>query len=140
MTMVFVDTAYWIAISLRDDQWSTAAREARARLGGSQLVTTDEVLAEYLTSLSGAGPYLRAAAARAVRDIVADPNVRVLPQSRESFDRGLRRYEGRLDKGYSLQDCVSMNVMEAEGITEILTSDHNFEQEGFTILIKRNRS
>ena len=140
MTMVFVDTAYWIAISLRDDQWSTAAREARARLGGSQLVTTDEVLAEYLTSLSGAGSYLRAAAARAVRDIVADPNVRVLPQSRESFDRGLRRYEGRLDKGYSLQDCVSMNVMEAEGITEILTSDHNFEQEGFTILMKRNRS
>ena len=140
MTMVFVDTAYWIAISLRDDQWSTAAREARARLGGSQLVTTDEVLAEYLTSLSSAGPYLRAAAARAVRDIVADPNVRVLPQSRESFDRGLRRYEGRLDKGYSLQDCVSMNVMEAEGITEVLTSDHNFEQEGFTILMKRNRS
>ena len=98
------------------------------------------MLAEYLTSLSGAGPYLRAAAARAVRDIVADPNVRVLPQSRESFDGGLRRYEVRLDKGYSLQDCVSMNVMEVEGITEILTSDHNFEQEGFTILMKRNRS
>ena len=29
-----------------------------------------------------------------------------------------------------------MNVMEAEGITEILTTDHNFEQEGFTILMK----
>ena len=29
-----------------------------------------------------------------------------------------------------------MNVMKAEGITEILTSDHNFEQEGFTILMK----
>ena len=33
----------------------------------------------------------------------------------------------------------SMNVMEAEGITEILTSDHNFEQEGFTILMKPSR-
>ena len=32
-----------------------------------------------------------------------------------------------------------MNVMEAEGITEILTSDHNFEQEGFTILMKPSR-
>ena len=30
-----------------------------------------------------------------------------------------------------------MNVMETEGITEVLTSDHNFEQEGFTILMKR---
>ena len=30
-----------------------------------------------------------------------------------------------------------MNVMEAEGITEILTSDHNFEQEGFTVLMRQ---
>ena len=29
-----------------------------------------------------------------------------------------------------------MNVMDAEGITQVLTSDHNFEQEGFTILMK----
>ena len=49
---------------------------------------------------------------------------------------GLARYERRLDKGYSLQDCVSMNVMEAEGITGVLTSDHHFEQEGFTILMR----
>ena len=140
MTTVFVDTAYWIAIVRRDDQWNEAARAARAQLGSSQLVTTDEVLTEFLTSLSGAGPHMRAEAARAVRDILAAPDIRVVPQSRASFDSGLDRYERRLDKGYSLQDCVSMNVMEAEGITEILTSDHNFEQEGFTILMKRNRS
>ena len=60
-------------------------------------------------------------------------------QSHESFFDGLARYERRLDKDYSLQDCTSMNVMEAEGITEILTSDHNFEQEGFTILMKPSR-
>jgi predicted nucleic acid-binding protein len=45
-----------------------------------------------------------------------------------------------LDKGYSLQDCIAMNVMKAEGITQVLTSDHNFEQEGFTILMTRNAS
>ena len=33
-----------------------------------------------------------------------------------------------------------MNVMEAESIAEILTNDHNFEQEGFTILMTRNAS
>ena len=52
---------------------------------------------------------------------------------------GLERYEHRLDKAYSLQDCVAMNVMEAEGIREILTSDHNFEQERFTILMKSDQ-
>ena len=32
-----------------------------------------------------------------------------------------------------------MDVMEAESITEVLTSDHNFEQEGFNILMKPSR-
>ena len=30
-----------------------------------------------------------------------------------------------------------MNVMESEAIKEVLTSDHHFEQEGFTVLMKR---
>ena len=59
-----------------------------------------------------------------------------MEQSRDTFLAGLARYERRLDKGYSLQDCVSMNVMEAEGITGVLISDHHFEQEGFTILTR----
>ena len=49
---------------------------------------------------------------------------------------GLNLYKKRSDKEYSLQDCISMVVMRKESITEILTSDHHFEQEGFTILMK----
>ena len=30
-----------------------------------------------------------------------------------------------------------MNVMEAESITEILTNDHHFEQEGFVVLMRK---
>ena len=63
----------------------------------------------------------------------------IVPQSRQSFLDGVSRYEQRLDKGYSLQDCISMNVMDADGITDILTSDHHFEQEGFNILMKLRR-
>ena len=63
-------------------------------------------------------------------------SVRVVEQSRQSFLDGLDRYRRRPDKSYSLQDCIAMNVMEDEGITQVLTSDHNFEQEGFTILMK----
>ena len=69
--------------------------------------------------------------------IQTDADTRVIHQSHESFQRGLDRYANRSDKGYSLQDCVSMNVMEAEGIAEILTGDHHFEQEGFTVLMRR---
>ena len=35
------------------------------------------------------------------------------------------------------QDCISMDTMRQMGLTEVLTNDHHFTQEGFTILIKR---
>ena len=136
MADVFADAAYWIAVSLGNDQWHQTAVEARRRLTGATLVTTDEVLTEFLTAMSRRGGSERIAAANAVRDILEAPDIRVIPQTRDTFLRGLARYETRLDKAYSIQDCVSMNVMEAEGITRVLTSDHNFEQEGFVILMK----
>lgn len=138
MRPVFADTVYWIATALPNDQWHAAAQEARRRLGQVELVTTDEVLTEFLAALSKGGPRIRSAASRTVRAILSGSNVRVIPQSRSSFTKALDRYEDRGDKEYSLQDCASMNVMEAESITQILTNDHHFEQEGFTVLMKRD--
>ena len=63
-----------------------------------------------------------------------DPDVDVLPQTRTDFDAALALYEARPDKAYSLTDCRSMLAMRALGVTEVLTSDHHFSQEGFTIL------
>jgi uncharacterized protein len=62
--------------------------------------------------------------------------VRVIPQSRESFVSGLELYETRPDKGYSLVDCISMQTMRKEGITDALTNDRHFEQEGFRALFR----
>jgi predicted nucleic acid-binding protein len=132
----FVDTVYWLAVTLPRDQWHGPAKAARAALGAAILVTTDEVLSEYLAALSRSGNALRKLAVDAVRAIHADANVRVIAQSRDTFLRALDRYNQRLDKAYSLTDCSSMNAMEAENITEALTNDHHFEQEGFAILIR----
>ena len=65
-----------------------------------------------------------------------DSRVTVQPQSRVSFVAGLRLYERRFDKGYSLVDCVSMTTMHRLGITEVLTNDHHFVPEGFKILLR----
>jgi predicted nucleic acid-binding protein len=61
--------------------------------------------------------------------------VRVIEQSRRSFLLGLDLYEARPDKQYSLTDCISMATMRQEGITEVLTHDAHFTQEGFHILL-----
>src|SRR5436190_1409560 len=135
MRRVFVDTLYWVALMHPKDQWHQAARKASGGLDGCALVTTDEVLVEVLAALCGAGRILRQHAVMMVRDLPADPAVTIHPQSRESFFAGLTLYESRPDKGYSLTDCISMATMRAEGITEVLTSDDHFAQEGFLRLL-----
>ena len=34
-----------------------------------------------------------------------------------------------------MQDCISFVSMEDENITDVLTGDHHFEQEGFVALM-----
>lgn len=136
MKSVFADSLYWIARVKPRDPWAEAAKEARKKIGQARIVTTDEVLIEFLTALSR-GNTLRSRAAKMVRAIQDNPNVKVIPQSRDSFIRGLQLYEQRSDKEYSLTDCISMNVMNSEEINETLTNDHHFEQEGLTVLMKQ---
>ena len=140
MKEIFADAVYWIATGRPNDSWHKAANAAKQQLGSVRLVTTDEVLTEFLTALSGCGANMRRTAAKMVRAILSNPNIRVVPQSRDSFQKGLNRYEARDDKQYSLQDCISMNVMEAEEIKDVLTNDHHFEQEGFTTLMQKKKS
>jgi predicted nucleic acid-binding protein len=135
MRTVFADTVYWIATVHPSDPWAASARKARTRLGPARMVTTDEVLTEFLAALSRGGPRLRQQAVKMVRAIMASPQVLVVPQSRESFLRGVDLYEHRLDKEYSLTDCSSMRVMRSEALSEILTNDGHFSQEGFRILM-----
>jgi len=137
MRRVFADTVYWLATANPNDQWAVPAREAKEKLGDVFIVTTDEVLSEFATSM-GKSAELRRTAAQIIRTILSNPNVKVVPQTRDGFLKGLERYESRLDKTYSLADCISMNVMKSENIHDVLTKDHHFEQEGFKVLIQKN--
>jgi uncharacterized protein len=135
MKRIFADSLYWVAITHRKDQWHQAALTVSRTLVGCHLVTTDEVLTEFLAAFCEAGPILRKRAAALIRKLHQKPPVTIHPQSRNTFLTGLILYESRSDKGYSLTDCVSMETMRQEGITDILTHDGHFMQEGFTILL-----
>jgi predicted nucleic acid-binding protein len=137
MKAVFVDTLYWVAIVKPGDEWKDAATRARQSMGQCLLVTTDEVLTEFLNTLSQFGSVFRQKAVQTVRQMLRNPNLRVVPQTHEAFLRALDRYERRGDKEYSLTDCASMNVLDAEGVRDVLTADGHFEQEGYVVLIKK---
>lgn len=138
MRRVFADTLYWIAIFLPSDPWSQTAKSVD--LEHARLVTTEEVLSEFLTGVAGFGDRTRRLACELVRTILDSDEIGVIPQSHESFHGGLELYQRRPDKKYSLTNCITMNVMRREGINQILTNDHHFAQEGFHRLMARKET
>ncbi len=135
MSAIFVDTFYWIARIDKHDQWHQRAKNASDSLTDTLLITTEAVLIELLNYFSAYGPEMRQAAAHIVRHILSNSQVEVLAQTRTALLAGLTLFEARPDKGYSLTDCISMQIMRERGLTDVLTRDHHFAQEGFTILL-----
>jgi predicted nucleic acid-binding protein len=136
MTALFADTFYWIALADFTDSAHWRALTLTSERLDSPLVTTDEVLAEYLTFFATSPQPMRRKAITNAQRILEDAGVRVIPQSRESFLSGMALHAARPDKGYSLVDCISMQTMRKEGLTEVLTNDRHFEQEGFRALFR----
>ena len=132
MAEYFVDTWFVVATFDRLDSAHRAVLRIEPSLRQHPLVTHDGVLTEFLAFVSAYGKIHRAAAVRLVRNAMR--RWTVLPTDRPLVLRSLALYEDRPDKRYSLVDCMSMVVMRDRGIQHVLTNDHHFAQEGFTIL------
>lgn len=132
MKRAFADSFYFIALLNRGD----AAHGRAARFlpaNPVEVITTRWVLAEVADALSD--PILRKRAGEFVSQAIAGGFTRV-ENSDALFERGLELYRRRLDKEWSLTDCISFVVMSDHGITEALTGDHHFEQAGFSALLR----
>ena len=132
---VFADAFYWIALANPADQWHDAAKQYDEDNPDVLLATTEEVLTEFLNFYAEAESYRRRIVGAMCEQVLLHPNITVVSQPHESFSQGFELYRQREDKGYSLTDCISMNICRERGITEILTNDHHFEQEGFRVLL-----
>ncbi len=135
--MMFLDTSYLGALFMKSDHWHSAACDWVNRLK-PPLITTDYVLLELADGL--ARPAWRATFGRILESLQTNPHVRIVPQSRQLFERGLTLYKSRGDKGWSLTDCLSFTVMQDVGCTEALTADLHFAQAGFTPLLRKSPS
>jgi predicted nucleic acid-binding protein len=131
----FADTVFWVAWLNPKDQWHRRATEAWRGFERGRIYTTDEVLVEVLTHFSTAGPIWRKRAVRFIRSLLIQHEVVVVAQSRLSFLAGVQVYDSRPDKEFSMTDCISMSTMRALGLTEVLTHDYHFTQEGFVTLL-----
>jgi hypothetical protein len=139
MTEVFVGTAYHVAlIDLRDQLHAVALERGEAlRSSGATFVTTESVLIEFLTYLAGGGGRIRGAAVEYIADPRQSSDFTVLPHTSELFEAGLDLYRSRPDKSYSMTDCISIVACRQRDISDVLTYDRDFEQEGFVAMLRR---
>jgi predicted nucleic acid-binding protein len=128
VTDYFADTAFWIALSSRRDQYHSRAVEWLQFVlrSGIKLVTTEAVLWEWLNAFSHVTT--RGIAAEGYRRAHADTLVEVVPLQPELVDAAIELYRARTDKDWSLTDCFSFVVMERRRLREALTTDRHFEQ------------
>ncbi len=61
-----------------------------------------------------------------------------MPQTAEQYRAALRLYADRPDQRWSLTDCASFQLMESRGISEALAYDRDFEQAGFSPLLRES--
>jgi predicted nucleic acid-binding protein len=136
MRQIFLDTFYLQALADPRDNAHEFATSMTARLGNFRGVTSEMVLTELLNALCSRGQILRQSAIRLTHKLRNHKNILIIPQTSEQFEQAFDFYERRLDKGYSLTDCASMQIMKQLEINEILTFDKHFQQEGFRALLR----
>ena len=132
---VFVDTAAWIALFDPSDHLVPAARQVLLTLQQSQqpLVTSAFVLLEVTAAF--AAPAYRSRIIMFINGLDHLPDVTIEAASHAWYQAGWQIYQHRLDKAWSLTDCISFAIMQQRNLTDAFTSDRHFEQAGFRRLL-----
>ena len=133
---VFIDTGYILALANTADQFHRQARVI-AGLVTPPFLTTESVLTEIGNALSKSRwRHLGITTLKSLRD---DANIEVVAIDTELFNQAVQLYSTRPDKEWGLTDCISFVVMERENITQVLTTDHHFDQAGFQNMLTTDR-
>jgi len=130
---MFIDTSGWFCIFDEQDFRHEAAVDAyRSK---DRRVTHSLVIAE-LVALCNSRRKSRSAALKFIDYLLDDENIEVVWLDEGLMQRSLELLKNRLDKTWSLCDAASFLLMENQKLTEALTTDHHFDQAGYTRLLE----
>lgn len=100
----------------------------------NQSLTHSYVFAE-LIALAQVRRFPRLPTLNFINDLLENPDIEVIWVDESLNRKAITLLMARKDKTYSLCDAVSFILMQNHGITEALTTDRHFEQEGFQRLL-----
>lgn len=135
MNRVYLDTSGLIAIVNTDDQLHMNAEEIWSDLVQSPalFVTSSLILIELADGL--ARIQHRPLAIEMVDRLRTTDRVRIVQSDSALEFEAWQLYRSRSDKEWGMTDCVSMSLMKEQGIRDVFTADHHFEQAGFNVLL-----
>jgi uncharacterized protein len=130
---MFIDTSGFFCLHDIAERHHTLATKTNQKK--RHRVTTNYVLAEYVAlalirGLSGEK------VASFSKEILFDSSVEIIWVNESLHYRAVNFLSERPDKTYSLCDAVSFLVMRDLEITDAMTTDKHFEQEGLVRLLK----
>lgn len=132
---VFLDTGFAIALASPRGRYHARAVQLADELKTSSfaIITTRAVLLEIGAALAKVS--YRGAAISIIEMPENDPDVEIIPLQDDLFAEAFELFRGRLDKEWSLTDCMSFVVMRQRGIQAALAADIHFQQAGFEALL-----
>ena len=129
---MLLDTSGLLCLHHKPESFHAQARmlyqQARLRL------THSYVLAEFV-ALATIRRLPRMPALTYINDLLENPDIETIWVDEILHREAMALLLARQDKTYSLCDAVSFVLMRQQSITEGLTTDHHFEQEGFRRLL-----
>jgi predicted nucleic acid-binding protein len=129
-TRVFVDTSYFIARLVEQDQWHNLAVAAARRADG--FVTSCLVLNETISLLQIRGQF--SAALEFLAGVRRDSGLRIVYPDAALQSLGWDLFARYGAAGANAVDCVSFAVMRELRIKTAFTFDAHFQEAGFEIL------
>jgi uncharacterized protein len=138
MPEVFIDTAGWVChLDASQPQHVSASTLIGVCLAeGRRLVTSSYVLVELVAVLTIRRRVARTELITSLDTIRNWNQLTVVHVDAVLDEAAWALLRSRPDKGWSLTDCVSFELMRSRGIREALTTDRHFEQAGFVRLLR----
>ncbi len=136
MSKVFADIGYLAALQDQRDSLHERAIALTQEIEPDRIVTTQMVLVELLNMFGGRGEQQRRLALEVVERAERSLDVEIVPQTSAQLRSAVQHYAERPNQTRSPTDCASFIVMEERGITDALAHDRDFEQAGYTALLR----
>jgi len=133
--LVLLDTSFILALENRDDPLHERAKQI-----DRDLMREDCVLLLHWGILLEIGDgYARVdrreKGGQLLEKLQREEGFRIIPLTDFLLGQAMALYRERHDKSWGLTDCISLVLMQREGVSEALTADIHFRQAGFTALL-----